>query len=55
MKKRVFSLIPALKNAEFLRYGTMHKNTYINAPKVLNEYWYDTDKYNTGFSRFNKS
>lgn len=35
-QKRVFSLIPALKNAEFLRYGTMHKNTYINAPKVLN-------------------
>ncbi|MBE5735124.1 MAG: methylenetetrahydrofolate--tRNA-(uracil(54)-C(5))-methyltransferase (FADH(2)-oxidizing) TrmFO [Clostridiales bacterium] len=34
-QKRVFSLIPALKNAEFLRYGTMHKNTYINAPKVL--------------------
>ena len=38
-QKRVFSLIPALKNAEFLRYGTMHKNTYINAPKVLNEYF----------------
>ena len=37
-QKRVFSLIPALKNAEFLRYGTMHRNSYINAPKCLNQY-----------------
>ncbi len=35
-QKRVFSLIPALKNAEFLRYGVMHRNTYINSPKALN-------------------
>lgn len=35
-QKRVFSLIPALKNAEFLRYGVMHRNTYLNAPDVLN-------------------
>ena len=35
-QKRVFSLIPALKNAEFLRYGVMHRNTFINSPKVLN-------------------
>ena len=35
-QKRVFSMFPALKNAEFLRYGVMHRNTYINAPKVLN-------------------
>ena len=35
-QKRVFSIIPALKNAEYLRYGVMHKNTFINAPKVLN-------------------
>lgn len=35
-QKRVFSLIPALKNAEFLRYGVMHRNTYIHAPDVLN-------------------
>ncbi len=34
-QKRVFGLIPALKNAEFIRYGTMHRNSYINAPKVL--------------------
>ena len=37
-QKRVFSLIPALKNAEFLRYGTMHRNSYINAPKCLSEF-----------------
>lgn len=36
-QKRVFSIIPALKNAEYLRYGVMHRNTFINAPKVLNE------------------
>lgn len=34
-QKRVFSLIPALKNAEFVRYGVMHRNTYINAPVFL--------------------
>ncbi|BAT72192.1 methylenetetrahydrofolate--tRNA-(uracil-5-)-methyltransferase [Thermosulfidibacter takaii ABI70S6] len=32
---RVFRLIPALRNAEFLRYGSIHRNTYINSPKVL--------------------
>ncbi len=35
-QKRVFSMIPALKNAEFYRYGVMHRNTFINSPKVLN-------------------
>lgn len=35
-QKRVFSMFPALKNAEYLRYGVMHKNTYINSPKNLN-------------------
>ncbi|MBQ2897540.1 MAG: methylenetetrahydrofolate--tRNA-(uracil(54)-C(5))-methyltransferase (FADH(2)-oxidizing) TrmFO [Clostridia bacterium] len=35
-QKRVFGLIPALKNAEFVRYGVMHRNTYINSPKLLN-------------------
>ena len=34
-QKRVFSMIPALKNAEFMRYGVMHRNSFINAPKVL--------------------
>ena len=36
-QKRVFGIIPALKNAEYLRYGVMHRNTFINAPKVLND------------------
>lgn len=35
-QKRVFSMIPALKNADFIRYGVMHRNTFINSPKVLN-------------------
>ena len=35
-QKRVFSMIPALKNAEFLRYGVMHRNTYLDSPKILN-------------------
>lgn len=34
-QKRVFGLIPALANAEFLRYGVMHRNTFINAPELL--------------------
>lgn len=38
-QKRVFSMIPALKNAEFVRYGVMHRNTYINSPKLLNEFY----------------
>ena len=36
-QKRVFSIIPALKNAEYLRYGVMHRNTFINSTKVLNK------------------
>ncbi len=36
-QKRVFSLIPALNNCEIVRYGVMHRNTYINSPKVLNK------------------
>ncbi len=36
-QKRVFSLIPALANAEFVKYGVMHRNTYINAPKHLDQ------------------
>ncbi len=35
-QKRVFRLIPGLENAEFARYGVMHRNTFLNAPKVLN-------------------
>lgn len=36
-QKKVFSMIPALHSAEFVRYGVMHRNTYINSPAVLNE------------------
>jgi methylenetetrahydrofolate--tRNA-(uracil-5-)-methyltransferase len=35
-QKRVFSLIPALKNAEFFRFGSVHRNTYMQSPKLLN-------------------
>lgn len=34
-QKRVFSMIPGLENAEFVRYGVMHRNTYLNSPDVL--------------------
>ena len=34
-QKRVFSMIPGLKNANFVKYGVMHRNTYINSPKLL--------------------
>lgn len=36
-QKRVFGMIPGLKNAEFVRYGVMHRNTYINSPELLTE------------------
>lgn len=36
---RVFGLIPALKDAEFLRYGVMHRNTFLNSPKLLDRYY----------------
>ena len=36
-QKRVFSMIPGLSNAEFARYGVMHRNTFINSPKILNK------------------
>ncbi len=38
-QKRVFSMIPGLENAEFVRYGVMHRNTYINAPQVLDRFY----------------
>ena len=38
-QKRVFTMIPALKNAEFVRYGFMHRNTYINSPTLLDRYY----------------
>lgn len=36
-QKRVFSMIPGLENAEFVRYGVMHRNSFINSPKLLNK------------------
>lgn len=38
-QKRVFSMIPALKDAEFLRYGVMHRNTYLDSPRLLDRYY----------------
>ena len=38
-QKRVFSMIPALRDAEFVRYGVMHRNTYLNSPKLLDRYY----------------
>ena len=38
-QKRVFSLIPGLENAEFVRYGVMHRNTYLHSPGLLNRYY----------------
>ena len=38
-QKRVFSMIPALRNAEFVRYGVMHRNTYLNSPHLLDRYY----------------
>lgn len=38
-QKRVFSMIPGLENAEFVRYGVMHRNTFINSPKLLDRYF----------------
>ena len=43
-QKRVFQMIPGLENARFAKYGRMHKNTYINAPRILNE-TYQTKMY----------
>ncbi len=43
-QKRVFSMIPGLENAEFVRYGVMHRNSYIKSPLLLNKY-YQTNKY----------
>ncbi|MBS7369713.1 MAG: methylenetetrahydrofolate--tRNA-(uracil(54)-C(5))-methyltransferase (FADH(2)-oxidizing) TrmFO [Oscillospiraceae bacterium] len=38
-QKRVFSLIPGLENAEYVRYGVMHRNTFIDSPRLLNEHF----------------
>ena len=38
-QKRVFSMIPALKNAEYVRYGVMHRNTFLDSPRLLDRYY----------------
>ena len=40
-QKRVFCMIPALKNAEFVRYGVMHRNTFLQSPQLLDRYYAD--------------
>ncbi len=40
-QKRVFSMIPALKNGEFVRYGVMHQNTFLQSPKLLDRFYAD--------------
>ena len=40
-QKRVFSMIPALANAEFVRYGVMHQNTFLQSPKLLDRFYAD--------------
>ena len=40
-QKRVFSMIPALHNAEYVRYGVMHRNTFLQSPKLLDKYYAD--------------
>ena len=38
-QKRVFGLIPALRNAEYVRYGVMHRNTFLDSPRLLDRYY----------------
>ena len=49
-QKRVFSLIPGLKNADFVKYGVMHRNTFINSPKLLNNTYQMRDNNNIYFA-----
>ena len=49
-QKRVFSMIPALRNAEFVRYGVMHRNTYLNSPKLLDRYYRLKDRPRISFA-----
>jgi len=49
-QKRVFSMIPGLENAEFVKYGVMHRNTYINSPVLLNDTFNLKNKENIFFA-----
>lgn len=51
-QKRVFSLIPALHNADFVRYGVMHRNTFLDSPRILNSDFSVKDNHSLFFSRF---
>ncbi|MCD8335344.1 MAG: methylenetetrahydrofolate--tRNA-(uracil(54)-C(5))-methyltransferase (FADH(2)-oxidizing) TrmFO [Clostridiales bacterium] len=43
-QRRVFRMIPGLENAEFVRYGVMHRNTYLDSPRLLNRYYQVVDE-----------
>lgn len=43
-QKRIIQMIPGLENAEIVRYGVMHRNTYINGPKILNKFYQTKDR-----------
>ena len=49
-QKRVFSIIPGIENAEFIKYGVMHRNTYINSTKLLDETYQMKNKANIYFA-----
>lgn len=49
-QKRIFGLIPALANADFVRYGVMHRNTFINSPKILDNTFAVRDNQNLFFA-----
>ena len=49
-QKRVFSMVPGLQNAEFVKYGVMHRNTYINSPQILNNVYQMKDNENVFFA-----
>ena len=49
-QKRVFSMIPGLQNAEFVKYGVMHRNTYINSTQILNNVCQMKDNENVFFA-----
>lgn len=49
-QKRVFSMIPGLENAEFMRYGVMHRNTFLNSPELLTEQFMLKDSDNIYFA-----
>ena len=49
-QKRVFGIIPGLKDAEYVRYGVMHRNTYVNSPKIITKDLYVKDRPNIYFA-----